>query len=318
MRVAIIPTGRMEWYGLGQALERLFPEHIFYSLPTAREVASNRDIEFPIPSFTSGDVKRVMNRPNNADKLVQRAAAEALGDRRREPADLVVIVDDVELDNIEQPDQVVLAMRCAVQRHLQTIQRRGSRVHERTAQALRERVSFHLAKPMIESWLFADPRGPVHAGVPGDRNARLCAGVDPEDFQTDDPDFDKDDGVGCTCWSSLPERSPKQKKAKRKHKPQWLKAGQLRQRHPKAYMCWLCREATEKNCTTYKETSGGANALAALDWNELLKEPDQARFARALVEDIAWVLGAASPFPGEVAEETSHALTTTDRMLRNL
>jgi len=102
VRIAILPTGRMEWQALPTAFNRLFPGHIFYGLPTTEEIESNKDLEFPIPSFTSCDVTLLAGRtaaldpPTAADKLIQRAVAEAIGDRGQERAHLVVILDEKE------------------------------------------------------------------------------------------------------------------------------------------------------------------------------------------------------------------------------
>lgn len=53
MRVALVPTGRTEWHGLGPALTRLFPEHEFYPVPSAEEVESYPNNTFPYDGFTS-------------------------------------------------------------------------------------------------------------------------------------------------------------------------------------------------------------------------------------------------------------------------
>ena len=48
----------------------------------------------------------------------------------------------------------------------------------------------------------------------------------------------------------------------------------------------------------YQETTLGAHALRTLDWGQLFGSPAEACFARALVEDIADMLGVANPHPG--------------------
>jgi hypothetical protein len=57
MRVAILPTGRMEWNALPMALARLFPDHEFYSLPSQREIDSHPH-DFPLASFTSTRLRK--------------------------------------------------------------------------------------------------------------------------------------------------------------------------------------------------------------------------------------------------------------------
>lgn len=317
MRVALIPTGRMEWEALRPALLRLFPGHDFECLPTREELASNAGMEFPIASFTSCDVGRLFGRPNNADKLVERAAAEALGDRRRAAADLVVILEDLELDNQQQPREVVQVVREAAQRHLAKLSHE-TRTADRTRRALRERVSFHLAAPMIESWLFADPLGPGHAGVPAARAPRLRE-TDPEDFETADAEYACATESACTFWQSLPDQRRSQRERKKKLRPTWAIRPD-RARHPKAYLQWLCIDPTAKSCTTYDETTGGARALARLDWASVLGSP-QMPFLRALVADVADALDQ-EPSVGLVdapqAPMTSRQRAPADAILRNL
>lgn len=160
MRVAILSTGLTEWHGLHLAIERQFPGHTFSQIPTHAEVDSDPD-HFPYDGFPSNRISgdAVDDPPERASGW--RAAQEALGDPDREAADLVVILDDLELPNVAQPLLVADVMRAAAQ-HVSGL---SGRFQARTAQALRERVSFHLAAPMIEACLFADP-GAIRRLIP--------------------------------------------------------------------------------------------------------------------------------------------------------
>ena len=149
MRVALVPTGRTEWHGMGAALARLFPAHDFYAVPSPEEMDSHPE-GFPCNGFTSSRLTKDAPLPEAARDLVERAAQEALGDRRREAADLVVVIDDLELTNADQPEQVVRVFRKAVEQHLGGLGRHAVR----TAAVLQEKVSFHLIVPMIEAWFF--------------------------------------------------------------------------------------------------------------------------------------------------------------------
>ncbi len=310
MRVALLPTGRMEWDALPGALRRLFPGHDFYCLPTRVEVESG-GAEYPAASFTSCDVTRLSGRRNNADKLIERALAEALGDRHAERPALVVILDDTELENAMQPAAVVGVVREAATRILD---RELNSAHRRSRfeEALRSRVSFHLAKPMIEAWLFPDPAALRRAGVPADRAPSLDATNDPEAFQTADAVYDGDDAADCHCWHALAE------KKKIDHRPLWVRAAARRKHHPQAYLSWLCRAPAERNCSTYSETGGGTEALAALDWGRLLSDARGARFVRAMVHDIADALGETFPHAGDLAPETARSNRPQRPILRNL
>lgn len=308
----------MEWEALPSALERVFPEQEFYSLPTRVEVESQEDIEFPASSFTSCDVRNIRSKENNADKLVQRASAEAVGNRDQKPADLVIIIDDLELDNLHQSEEVVATLREAAERFLHSLDY-NAKARTRHTEALRRRVSFHIVKPMIEGWILGDPNGPEKAGVPASSLPPIVLpGIDPEHFQTTDQSYLADTGKTCTCWLMLPENTSKQKKIKRKHTPQWIKADPRRELHPKGYLSWLCRDPEEKNCSTYAETDGGVVALSELDWNALLQNPQHGCFVRSMLHDIADALGVTAPFPGRLAPETANKTSVATSILRNI
>ncbi len=310
-RVALISTGHMEWEGLGPALDRLFPGNEFVAVGPG-----------PLDSLTSCDAHlllRKVNKPgrkdNNADRLIQRAALEAMKSKRGERFDLVVIVDDLELENVAHPDVVCNVVRSAVDRHLAQAHFDPD-LRSRTAERLRAAVSFHLAKPMIESWVFADSSGPTNAGVPPERLARLQAGLDPEDFATDDPTYDAANESLCACWLAL--SAAKQKN----HKVQWVARGNERVRHPKAYMAWLCLDPRAKTCSAYRESSEGAAALSRLNWEEVLgPQRDRMPFLRSLIDDLADGLGQ-EPAIGVLhitgAPETCRLTLPADPCLRNL
>lgn len=314
MRVAILPTGRTEWHGLPQALSRLFPDHEFYSIPTRDEIYSYPK-RFPYDGFTSRDLTEqdLAAPPGNALRLVARAAQEALGDRHADAAELVVIFDDVELVNVGQESRIMAVMHAAVIQHLEKLS--SPIVREKTQAALREKVSFHIAKPMIEGWFFADRHALSVAGVPPALQPRLLAGNDPEAFETDDPDYLAADEGCCPGWQGLPNSR------RGKLKPKWLGASN-RERHPKGYLQWLCRSADAPNCTCYSESEGGGRALADIDWPSLLnRNPAHFSYLRALIEDLAHGLGcqpnfqSAPPLP-----QTASVLgiQVRDPVLRNL
>jgi len=285
MRVAILPTGRTEWHGLVGALERLFQGHEFYPLPTAMEVDSDR-YKFPYDGFTSGplNARHVQEPPESAFLLVERAAQEAVGDRRQRPADLVVVLDDLELGN--EADLATQVFRAAVTQHLDGLRARANiRDLEMTAAALRKRVSFHLVVPMIEAWVFADSSALAIAGVPDTAVVEFGATQDPEEFATTDAAFLAASVASCPCWNQLP---PGKKKNLR---PKWL-GSVPRERHPKAYLQWLCIDGNARTCTTYHESGSGKDALRGLDWDTVFRRPSpQLRFLAALVADLADGLG---------------------------
>src|SRR5580704_7496907 len=294
MRVAILPTGKMELGGLPPALESIFPTHDFdriYMRPKDEE---------PFDGFTSSRV--VSDAPNgNLDKIVERMAAELVPGRGGHAPDLLIVVDDLELANKDQPAAVVQAFRDATVRHVEQLRAKNPRLADDVRDALQAKASFHLAVPMAEAWLFADPRGPSNAGVSPDRlPASWEDARDPEDFLTQDPTYLADDGSACTAWRALP---PSRQKS---NKRIWLK--DQRELHPKAFLAWLCRDPEEKNCSRYRETHEGAHALRSLDWTAALRNPEHCTYLRALVEDLADGLGERPPLPidGRVSPLTSH------------
>lgn len=314
MKVAILPTGRTEWHGMARMLKRLFPTHDFYCLPTKAEVQSDPD-HYPYPGFTSTQLTSVhLNEPpESARELVSRAAQEALGDRRHTAADLVLIIDDVELPNMTQLNRVVAVMRRAVEVHLSELQSVGH--HGRTATVLREKVSFHLIAPMVEAWFFADASALAKAGVDATTQVHFCTTTDPEVFMTNDPAYLAATEADCPTWAAMPQGR------KKKLRPKWL-GSQPREQHPKGYLQWLCRASSERNCTSYSETSNGGEALAELSWQAVsIRDPEHFALLRALVEDLADGLATAPAQPigaPKVGSPTSRSDAPRGALLRNI
>ncbi len=76
MRVAVLPTGRMELLGVPPALRALFPAHEFYS------ISKRPKGEEPFDSFTSsGEALDVASPNGNVDKIIQQMAAELVPGR---------------------------------------------------------------------------------------------------------------------------------------------------------------------------------------------------------------------------------------------
>ena len=314
MKVALLPTGRTEWCGLSMALGQLFPDHEFYCLPTAAEVESYGD-RFPYNGFTSMCLTQAheMNPPETAMELVSRAAQEAIGERGEETADLVVVIDDVELPNVDQVDRVVAVMRSAVIEHVRRLPNR-IRIQERTEESLKSKVSFHLISPMVEAWFFADRNALALAGVPVDANVCFNDETDPEAFITDDANYMVATECECVRFAALHEAK------KKKHRPKWL-GSFPREKHPKGYLQWLCRDPDDQSCTSYSEANGGCSALSGISWNTLLSRPEsQFALLRALVDDLSEGLNSTPTVAlgGTVSPLTSRSGAPADAVLRNI
>ncbi|HZF54117.1 MAG TPA: hypothetical protein VE093_35975 [Polyangiaceae bacterium] len=320
MRVRLIPTGQAELGGLGSGLSRLFPGHTFETVP--QRVDPDRS-KVPFDSFTSARLRPSLM-PGNLKKLVEQLAAEVYPGRKGDPADLAVLIDDLELENADQPALVVAAVQAAVREHLEDLARiSGARMADRVSEALRSRASFHLAAPMIEAWFYADNESLKTASVPETRLPPLLReGIDLEAFETNDPAFSADDGSGCTELKARNARRPNQKP----ERACWVLPSRpdlpayCRERHPKAYLAWLCRDPGHRRCSTYQESKHGAAALASLNWSALLSNPSGCTWARALVQDLAEALGSpVTPFPeGSEQPLVSRAAATSPRVLRNV
>ncbi|AKT41399.1 hypothetical protein [Chondromyces crocatus] len=318
MRVKLIPTGRCELIGLPECLGRLFPDHTFEAVPARVDPDGT---QLPFDGFTSGRLTSTLM-PGNLLRLVQQLASEVHPGRDGNAADLAVLIDDLELENIDQPGLVVERVRSAVRQHLDQLgQRENAAKVAHVREALLERASFHLASPMIEAWFFGDLEALKHAGIPDDRlPPQLRAGIDLEHFETDHEAFSSDDGTHCTAMHASARRgSPP--------RPRWMLKARpdlphyQRERHPKAYLTWLCRNAEEKRCcSTYRETHEGAAALRALRWEQVLQTPGHGRFARALLRDLADILGppTVALTDGEEHPLLSRSNAPMDRVLRNL
>jgi hypothetical protein len=310
MRVALLPTGKMELAGLPPALKSIFPTHDFYAI-----CMRPQDNE-PFDGFTSSRV--APDAPNgNLDKIVEQMAAELVPGRGGDAPHLLIVVDDLEVVNRDQPAAVVAAFRRATVRHVEglRLQERNPRLANEVRDALLAKASFHLAVPMVEAWLFADPGAPRNAGVPPERLPPSWeAARDPEDFATQDPVYLADDCSACTVWRAL--QPPKKQKD---HNPFWHNK-EHRDVHPKAFLAWLCRDPEKKSCSRYRETHEGANALRNLDWTAALRNPEHCTYLRAMVEDLADGLGERPAFPldGHASPLTSHRERRDPQVLRNI
>ena len=309
MRVALIPTGKLELLGLAAALRRLFgDQHEFFCVPRYQDTR-----EVPFHSFTSARLP-VASHHDPRSPLAQLVGAmvDAVWTHQ---ADLAVVLDDLELYNVGNEPTVISEFRAAVLRHLDRVSSRTALDARQLRDRLRACASFHLIVPMIESWLFADPTGPARAGVPlAHLPPRLRPGSDPERFATDDPDYASDDGSQCSAWQSLPPAY------KDRNRPEWLRPTHPRTQHPKRYMAWLCRAPDERSCSRYAESTAAA-ALGQLDWTAVMAAADCMQFARALLCDLALGLAHDPPgidLSGQQAQLTSVHTPRSDRVLRNL
>jgi len=315
MRVALIPTGKLELLGLKPALDRAFPGHDFHCVPF-----TGND---PFRSFTSATLPLATLHDQNSSlsELIGGIVDQLYPESK---SDLVFALDDLELRNRGKEAIVIDEFRSGVARHLARVKLRIPADALNIQQLLRTCASFHLSAPMIESWILADPAGPANALAPAAHlPPKLLEGRDPEDFETDDPDYSAD--IGQCCTATPPKALPPHPRTAKT--PEWLKADSPHERvqirrevHPKRYMAWLCRSAAAKNCSTYSDRIG-AESLKQINWHGVLDAPDHMRFLRALLFDISEALGCPPvgfSLDGEQAELTSLRTPRSPVVLRNI
>lgn len=285
-QVVLIPTGRLEHAALAPALKRLFPSDDFLPHPKEKH----------LDGFTSTDVRRIKlggGVPTNVEELAAELVASVVPGRRGKPADLAVVVEDLELVNDHQPERVIQIFREAVDRHIHKTWN-SQQAQKRAFDSVRQRCSFHLLRPMVEAYFFGEATALQRAGAV--TTPQIPDALDLESFQTTD-----------SAYLQLPNSSER------------LADMPQRQRHPKSYLHYLCDPTRADKKRRYRETVGGVAALRDLDWQKVLAVPPHCPFLHALLDDLATGLNHSLAF---VSQTHGHALTRfpggQDRVLRNL
>jgi hypothetical protein len=273
MRVKLIVTGKLEKAALHRSLGRWFPR-----------TGGGEPVEFMPPSMFQGPTCNRLDGGERLSELVRTfttaLVAETLfgSERGARPPDLVVGVDDLELENMHQPEVVAGCIRLGVEDYFI---RNGGPAEHRHRATLRSKCSFHLLVPMAETYFFGERAALERAGVAADVHAQLCC-EDLEAFETDDPQFASDP------------------------------------RHPKRYLAELLRRSGRPVVRPYRETHDGARAMESLAWPELSENPETLAFARALFEDLADALDIPNPLGDGALAPATHPRDRRDLVLRNL
>lgn len=255
--VALIVRGGTEM-ALGEALQRLFPK-VTFRRPVQRDGFTSMVLpETPmLGGRTLPDV----------EKLARELVTEVEPGRREAVPDMAILVDDLELSNQAQPERAIEHVRRAVLRYIEHYAWPSRASHARARERVRERCSFHLLDPMVETYFFGEAQALVRAGAKRPSTVDPQA-VDLERFEvTSDPDFlerpDHPLGEEIPPWA----------------RPQ-------RANHPKAYLQFLCDPSgTERRA--YREGRDGGCALRKLAWEDVCRPREHVRFLRSLILDIA-------------------------------
>lgn len=265
-RIKLIVTGDMEKLALTESLKGIFPsqrrdgEDVTWDSPRKMNCTTSHRLQ----------AHQGPSRPMLA--LATAMLAEVGTGKKGQPADLVVAIDDLEIGNFDREHIVVDHVRRAVE---SLLEEHSGNTQNRYRALLRERCSFHLFRPMVESYLFGDPAAIERCGVPANTQPILVHPTDVEQFETVDP------GWLPTCHAE---------NQKRRLSVDWWR----HELHPKAYLEHLaqCGEVL------YDEVRQGREALAALRWREVPKRSSDTPLARSLFEDLADWFQVSNPLGG--------------------
>jgi hypothetical protein len=273
-RIKLIVTGNMERLALHHSLRQFFPpirnnKKVEWEAP--RQLNCATTLRLPQKVHPIQKPPSMRNKLTPMEKLAQAMLDEAITGKTGKPADLVIVIDDVELENLERENIIAEHFRAAVHSLLEN---KYSNDRKEIREKLREKCSFHVLKPMIESYLFGDAHALQLVGVPNNKTPKLVHS-DVEQFKTDDPDW-------------LPICLMENEKRKQS-KPWWC-----HECHPKHYLDYLIEGE-------YKESKNGKHALQELNWKEVTKTQTHTIFIRSLFEDIAAWFDVQNPFTGETS-----------------
>jgi hypothetical protein len=285
-RIKLIVTGDMEKAALHRSLQRMFP-----SDRDGQEV--HWDVPRKLDSATSLPLLAGAAPSENMTNLARAMIAEAGIGKTGAPADLVVVIDDVELGNVGRVNVVLDHFRSAVTKVLDAYE---TATRARYRAILQQRCSFHLLHPMVEAYLFGDPGALLRAGVPAGQ-APLLVDPDVERFETHDP-----------VW--LPTCQMENGRRQR------IRPGWRHELHPKHYLEHLA----ERGGVFYEETVHGEKSLSGLAWASVPCSPAATPIVRALFEDISDWFYVANPLTG-TPDPALYPVRTVNRaglLLRNL
>jgi hypothetical protein len=276
--IKLIVTGEMERGALHTSLQNVFPKE-----------RNKQPVEWATPHRAHAATSaRLPDSDKPIAKMVDLAnsmIAEVLYSKSGPKPDLVLVIDDLELNNIGQEALVARHFRMAIDRAIDGSKKFREQEPE-IRHLLRERCSFHLLKPMVESYLFGDAAAlrKITTKIP-----KLPAGLDLEQFETNDPAYLPN------CHAINVKRSG---------------TGWREECHPKHYLQFLNPD--------YSETGGGRAALNELNWVVLPGGNNQhLQVIRALFTDLAQWFGIPNPLPG-LAHPVFWPNSAKDAILRNM
>lgn len=294
VRIKLIVTGDMEKAALHKSLQKFFPnqrdgKQVIWDVPRG-----------PLPCATSNRLRALAPNSSPSKPMIELAKAmiaEAIAGKTGQPADLVMVIDDVELENLDQEAVIAEHFRAAVNEVFR-LKSHDSKTEDRFRSELQQKCSFHLLKPMVEAYLFGDPAALGLAGVPNGVNPCLVHPTDVEQFESSD-----------SLWLPICHAENERKQQQNKH---WWR----NERHPKRYLEHL----TERGHVTYEETTHGKDALIALDWGQVPKCQPDVPIVRSLFEDLSDWFCIPSPISGKTHPNfwPERTVNRANLLLRNM
>ncbi|MBU47164.1 MAG: hypothetical protein CL920_00520 [Deltaproteobacteria bacterium] len=312
--IKLIVTGKLEEKGLSDALALLFPNANF--LPPQY-----------VDGFTSNPIRFPFQQNSRVHKVAKALVAAVFPERhssRPISADMAILVEDIELDHMDTPEDITRLLHDAVRYVLfdEAESSMNQRKMDERIRRVREQCSFHLLSPMMESYFFASFSALAAAGV--QMSFPPSEGLRPFDpprvpmICPQHPDLESFQVIpseGTVEQPAYAERMFAQDLARRDSQPFSLEF------HPKKYLEYLCNPQ-KKRKSKYKETKAGVKALRHLtqnNWQQLLGAGLSLPYLGAMLEDIADCMGVQSPYHEKVAPLTGvYDGDTRDRILRNI
>jgi hypothetical protein len=264
--IRLIVTGDLEALALHESLRRVFGdfrhdgEEVIWDPPRKLHSATSRRLS-------------ASERPSRPMRDLAKAMfSEVTRGKHGTPADLVIVIDDVELGNVDQEVVIVESFKEALKDSLDSHLKDSSlRASEQFRERLRERCSFHLLRSMVESYFFGDGEALRATGV---QSTPMLRHADVERFETIDPDPDWLQECRIHNQRQQPIR------------PWWR-----HECHPKHYLEHLL----EREGIFYDEKIHGEPALQSLAWRQVPKTDADCAVVRCLFEDLADWFGISNP-----------------------
>lgn len=288
--VRFVVTGDLEREALAESIGRLFTND-------SADFVVARGLCHP---FTSTPLREKPSQGvlDSVDKFADRLLREV--DEHRDA--MIVGIDDLELDN--DAGRTVRHVREAVKRRMEYFHS-SAKPKVRLARRIASRCSFHLMVPMTEAYFFGEPAALVRAEA-NKRPSLFDGTCDVEEFLVEDPEYLR-----------YPEVTPETVPNKERRKRSWAKNVDVRRRHPKLYIRFLC-SPDDPFGNVYRELRQGATAFKSLAWDQVAHNSAHMKFARAIVADIADFLDVQNPLPGKEHPLTARSASRHMSTLRNL